>query len=97
MKSLILPEVGKKFVPTGEIANTHKQRRKGLSRTELKNAPSSMTFVNCRSIHTFGMKFYLGIVFLDKDNIVLATRIVAPRRIIFSPKHTHTIVEIPIR
>lgn len=41
------------------------------------------------------MKFDLRVIFLDKDNLVLATRIVRPRRVVWGPRGTRSVVEYP--
>jgi uncharacterized membrane protein (UPF0127 family) len=88
--------IGEQFVFSVVEARTHRQRRRGLSRIELTDDIEPMMFSRCRSIHTFGMKFDLDVVFLDKNNVVLGRRQVKPRRIVFGPRSTHSIVEIPI-
>ncbi len=96
MQSELEIQIGQYFEPSGNYASTRSKRFKGLARIALEQNPEPLIFENCRSIHTFGMKFDLKVVFLDLDNRVLGSRNVPPRRIVFAPKGTHTIVEIPI-
>ena len=97
MGSRTLPLPGTYFNVTGIYARGYRQRRKGLAGIHISDAPDEMIFERCRSIHTFGMKFDLKIIFLDRDNIVLGACIVCPRRIIVAPRSTFTIVEQPLR
>lgn len=90
-------EVGDTYLSTGEQAKTHAQRRRGLSRCELSRAPASLEIPHCRSIHTFGMRFDLCVIFLDRNSKVLEKKVVKPRRIVFGPKGTWGVVEIPVR
>ncbi len=84
-------------MPTGIYARGHRMRRTGMARISLDEAPHEMIFEKCRSIHTFGMKFALRVIFLDADSRVISTRIVHPRRIVVAPRGTHAIVEQPLR
>ena len=97
MDSFTLPLPGTYFDVTGIYACGHRQRRKGLAGIHISDAPDEMIFERCRSIHTFGMKFDLKVIFLDPDNIVLGACIVRPRRIVFAPRSTFAIVEQPLR
>lgn len=73
------------------------QRRKGLAGIGIDMAPEELIFENCHSIHTFGMRFNLLVIFLDRDNRVLKSKIAKPRRIFFGPPGTYTTVERPVR
>lgn len=77
-------------------AVTHKQRRKGLSRLTIEDAPKAMYFDKCKSVHTFGMKFDLEICFFDKDGKYLGNKNVKVNRFVKSLKGTYSILEIPI-
>lgn len=78
-------------------ASSHCERRKGLSRIDLEAAPEALYFDKCKSVHTFGMKFDLEIVFFDKFGNYLGMKLAKPRRLIKSPKGTYSILEIPKR
>lgn len=64
-----------------------------MAHLDIAEAPDSMIFEHCRSIHTFGMRFDLLVVFLDASNVVLDKRRVRPRRIVVGPRGTRTVVE----
>ena len=60
------PILNKVRVPTGFYANA-----KGLLGTKALAQDEAMLFRNCQSIHMFGMKIPLDIIFLAKDGTVL--------------------------
>ncbi len=61
-----------------------------------KGASHAIFFENCRSVHTFFMRFTIDIVFLDKKNKILAVREkVKPWRVVLPVKNTQSILEIP--
>lgn len=50
----------------------------------------------CRSIHTFGMRFSIDVVYLDVWGEVVGWRCaLRPNRMLFAPKQTFSIVEYP--
>ncbi len=55
-----------------EIADTFKRRLVGLLNRTSLDGHSALLLVNCRSVHTFGMRFPIDIAFLDKYGIVLS-------------------------
>ncbi len=89
--------VGMTYIRSGPTAHGYRQRCKGLSRINLIDAPVELSFERCRSIHTFGMKFDVSVIFLDRKNRVIASRITKPRRLVIAPRGTYTIVERPLR
>lgn len=89
-------KVGQYFNQDVDFAITHKQRRKGLSRLDKSQVTKPLCFEKCRSIHTFGMRFSLLVLFLDIDNEIIGIKKVKPSRLTFGPRRTHSIVEIPI-
>jgi|GEM_PF-6667486 len=88
---------GNQYFPIGIYAKTRKQRRKGLSGISLDQSPPEMIFQKCKSIHTFGMRFRLRVLFLDSENRIIEERIVPKNRIVFAPRGTYAIVELPLR
>jgi hypothetical protein len=88
-------ELYKPWSGGGAVAHGHLQRRKGLSGLERESITEPMIFDRCRSIHTFGMKFSLIVVCVDVDFVVLSTRVVPPRRVVWAPKGTRAIIELP--
>ncbi|MDR2395916.1 MAG: DUF192 domain-containing protein [Endomicrobium sp.] len=61
-----------------------------------KDANYALLFKNCKSIHTFFMRFNLDIIFLDKENkVVKIVKNIRPFRIILPVKNSFSILEIP--
>lgn len=56
----------------------------------------ALVFRNCSSLHTFGMRFPLDVLFLDGNLRVLAVRPrVGPYRAVLGPKGTRWSLEMP--
>jgi uncharacterized protein len=53
-----------------------------------------MLFERARSVHTFGMREAIVIVFLDRDHRVTRVTTVPPRRIVWSMRARH-VLEMP--
>jgi uncharacterized membrane protein (UPF0127 family) len=62
-----------------EIAETRRQRRKGLiGRDELEGA---LVLRPCRQVHTLRMRFPVDVAFCDRDGFVLHTATLVPWRL----------------
>jgi uncharacterized membrane protein (UPF0127 family) len=62
-------------------AHTHRSRRRGLSRMEPMDPGHALHIPSCPSVHTFGMRFALDLIWLRRDGTVARVdREVAPRR-----------------
>jgi uncharacterized protein len=78
-----------------DVATTFRQRLIGLafSRTPRSRA---LFFPGCRSVHTFGMRFALDLVWLDAGgHVVRVDRAVPPGRIRWCRAAAGGVVEIP--
>jgi len=63
-------------------AATRSQRTLGLARLEAMPRTSALHIPRCRSVHTFGMRFALDLIWLDRGGRpVRVDRDVAPRRL----------------
>jgi uncharacterized membrane protein (UPF0127 family) len=61
-----------------------------------KNANYAILFKNCRSVHTFFMRFNIDVVFLDKENkVIKVVENVKPFRMVLPIKNSFSILEIP--
>lgn len=59
-----------------------------------KNIHYGLWLLPCTSIHTFGMRFSIDIVFLDVwGEVVGWVCDVRPRRVVFAPQNTFSVVE----
>jgi uncharacterized protein len=62
-------------------ANTGKSRRRGLSRLDSLAGDHALLIPKCPSVHTFGMRFALDLIWLGKGGVVVRVdRAVPPRR-----------------
>src|SRR4051812_50177276 len=63
-------------------AHTARTRGVGLARLDVMPATVALHIAPCRSVHTFGMRFPLDLVWLDRSGaVVRVDRDVAPRRL----------------
>jgi uncharacterized membrane protein (UPF0127 family) len=77
--SLELHELGEDCVVY--TARSFGERRRGLARLDALPAGWGLHILHCRSVHTFGMRFPLDLIWLGKDGtVVRVTRGVKRRR-----------------
>lgn len=94
MSGIAAPGLDERFhgLPVRELAHglrlieahTHRSRRRGLARLDTLAPDVALHIPGTKSVHTFGMRFALDLIWLAKDGTV--TRIdrdVGPRRITF--------------
>lgn len=74
-------------LPGGRVvieARTHRSRRRGLSRLDALAPDQALHIPATPSVHTFGMRFALDLIWLGRDGgVVRVDRDVAPRRMRF--------------
>jgi uncharacterized membrane protein (UPF0127 family) len=78
-----------------EIADTSGKRRTGLLKHASLPAGHGLWIVPCEGVHTFGMKFAIDVVFLDKKRKVLKARREMPRRRFAICLRAHSVLELP--
>ena len=79
------------------VAIGPRARLLGLAWLPLQRAGSGLLIPGCASIHTFGMRFPLDVVFLDGAGRVLALQLaVRPRRLLCH-RRARAVLEIPAR
>ena len=62
-------------------AQTHSSRRRGLSRLDALDPQHALHIPQTPSVHTFGMRFALDLIWLDKHGLVVRVdHDVGPRR-----------------
>jgi uncharacterized membrane protein (UPF0127 family) len=77
------------------VASGFRARLLGLSGLSRSAAGPGLLIPRCSSVHTFGMRFELDLVFLDGDGGVLAVRHgVGPRRLVWC-RGAHAVLELP--
>jgi uncharacterized protein len=74
-------------------AESHTARRRGLARLDALPADHALRIPRCPAVHTFGMRFALDLIWLDKAaGVVRIDRDVPPRRMRMCPR-ARTVVE----
>ena len=84
--------VGGLLVP---VANGRRSRLLGLAWLDRERAGAGLLIPRCASVHTFGMRFPLDLLFLDRDGAVLEVRRGVPARRMVRCRGAHTVLEIP--
>jgi len=68
-------------------ARTSRARRRGLARLDSLPDDRALLIPRCPSVHTFGMRFALDLIWLGKgDHVVRVDRSVPPRRMRICPR-----------
>ncbi len=84
-----------RLAESAEIADTSSKRRTGLLKHESLPPGRGLWIVPCEAVHTFGMKFAIDVVFLDKTRNILKIRAaMRPRRIAVCLR-AHSVLELP--
>ncbi|HKB50691.1 MAG TPA: DUF192 domain-containing protein [Solirubrobacterales bacterium] len=77
------------------VASGRRARLLGLSGLDRDEARSGLLIPRCRSVHTFGMRFALDLVFLDRDGRPCSVRRqVPPLRLAFD-RRASSVLELP--
>lgn len=77
------------------VATTRRARLLGLAFVDLDHAGPGLLIPECRSVHTFGMRFALDVYFLDRDGEPVAARYgVRPWRVL-RQRAAHSVLEVP--
>ncbi|MCX6590258.1 MAG: DUF192 domain-containing protein [Acidobacteria bacterium] len=77
------------------VANTSRLRRTGLLQHERLEPGDGLWIVPCEAVHTFGMKFEIDVLFLNKKKQVLKIRHSMPRRRMSLLLWAHSVLELP--
>jgi len=78
-----------------ELADRGPRRRKGLLGRAGLSTGEGLWIVPCEAVHTFGMRFAIDLVYLDRRNRVVKTRsCVRPGRL-SACLSAHSVVELP--
>lgn len=95
MKSARLRVRGHDMGVDVSITETARERMRGLLGRSALGSGEALLLDRCGSVHTFGMRFAIDVVFLDRRHCIVAIHHVVPRRrVLFSPRATHTL-EMP--
>ena len=77
------------------VADTSKKRRTGLLKHSGLQAGEGLWIVPCEAVHTWGMKFPIDVVFLNRKRKVLKLRKEMGKRRIAVCLWAHSVLELP--
>ena len=80
-----------RVVASANIATTRHDRRRGLK--AFSDASVPLVINRCRWVHSLGMRFAIDVAYLDRANIVLAIRHLAPNRVALPVPRAARVVE----
>ena len=69
-----LPRLGEDGGPAVYVAGTPRARLLGLAGLREIPYPSALLILGCSSVHTFGMRFHVDVLFLDEHREVIGER-----------------------
>jgi uncharacterized membrane protein (UPF0127 family) len=79
-----------------EVADTAAKRRTGLLKHTRLEPGQGLWIVPCEAVHSFGMKFAIDVVYIDRKKKVRKTRpAMVPRRI-SGCLLAHSVLELPV-
>jgi len=78
-----------------DVADTSRKRRTGLLKHSSLEPGTGLWIVPCEGVHTFGMKFAIDVLFLNKKRKVLKVRPAMPKRRIALSLLAHSVLELP--
>ncbi|MET0559077.1 MAG: DUF192 domain-containing protein [Solirubrobacterales bacterium] len=67
----------------------------GLAWLRPEQVGTGLLIRRCASVHTFGMRFDLDVVFLDRCDQPLATHLAVPPRRLLGQRGAHSVLELP--
>lgn len=89
-------------LPTVEVlgreipcASTARARVLGLAQLDRTLAGTGLLIPRCSSVHTFGMRFALDLVFLDRDGRPCSVRRAVPPRRLAWDRRASAVLELP--
>ncbi|HYK37615.1 DUF192 domain-containing protein [Alloacidobacterium sp.] len=78
-----------------QVADDGEKRRKGLLGRDCLSAEEGLWILPCEAVHTFGMRFPIDLIYLDRHNRVKKTRSnVVPFRL-SACLSAHSVIELP--
>ena len=81
---------------TAEVADTSAKRRTGLLKHDRLETGAGLWIAPCEAVHSFGMKFAIDLVYLDRKKRVRKIRkAMAPRRL-SACLTAHSVLELPV-
>jgi uncharacterized protein len=77
------------------VASTRRARLLGLAFLDRAEAGEGLLIPRCRSVHTFGMRFALDLIFLAADGRVVEVRREVPPRRLARCQAADSVLELP--
>ena len=77
------------------MARTRSSRLLGLALLSRERAGPGLLIPRCRSVHTFGMRFPLDLLFLDGDGRVIDLRRAVPPCLVIRCPGAMAVLELP--
>ena len=74
-------------------ARTRRARGRGLARMDTMPSHVGLELAPCRSVHTFGMRFALDLIWLDRAGAVVRVDVAVPPRRFRTCRHARSVVE----
>ncbi len=78
------------------VASRRRAKLLGLALLRRDRAGPGLLFPRCRSVHTFGMRFALTVVFLDQRGRVVSRRESVPPQRIVVERRAREVLELPV-
>jgi uncharacterized protein len=79
------------------VASTLASRALGLALLARERAGEGLLIPRCASVHTFGMRFPLAVLFIDADvRVIRGVSPVGPRRFV-SERGARAVLELPVK
>ena len=78
-----------------EVADTSAKRRKGLLGRDSLPIGHALWIVPCESVHTYGMRFPIDVLYLDRKKRVIKLRRAMPAWRLSLCLFAHSVLELP--
>ena len=86
---------GRVLADRADIADTSAKRRTGLLKHSRLEPGEGLWIAPCEGVHTFGMKFPIDVLFLDRKRRVVKVRGGMPRWRMSACLRAHSVLELP--
>jgi uncharacterized protein len=77
------------------VATGVRARLLGLTCLDREEAGAGLLIPRCAGVHTFGMRFALDLVFLDRDGGICSIKPAVPRRRFACDRRASAVLELP--
>jgi uncharacterized membrane protein (UPF0127 family) len=78
-----------------EVADSGPKRNKGLLGRECLSLGEGLWIIPCQAVHTFGMRFPIDLVYLDRKKRIIKLRSEAPPGRLSACLSAHSVLELP--